>query len=126
MAIGYHEPYGDLSSQSQEHHRALTSLVEELEAIDWYQQRIAVSGDEPLRAILTHNRDEEMDHAMMLLEWLRRNMPPFEEKMKTYLFTTGPITQVEQQIEQAGAAARPMAGDASLGLGTAVKGNEPW
>lgn len=125
MATAYHEPYGELPPDAQNHHRALTSLAEELEAIDWYQQRIAVTTDEPLRAILAHNRDEEMEHAMMLLEWLRRNMPPFDEKMKTYLFTSAPITEIEQQAQAAGASEQTPAGS-SLGLGKAVKGNEPW
>ena len=72
-------------------HRALASLEEELEAIDYYHQRVDVSDDESLKAILAHNRDDEMEHAMMLLEWLRRAMPEFDVQMRKFLFTSGPL-----------------------------------
>jgi ferritin-like protein len=94
MSTGYHEE--GLSAHARENHRALASLIEELEAIDWYNQRVDVTGDEELRAILKHNRDEEMEHAAMTLEWLRRNMPVFSEELKTYLFTSGSITEAEE------------------------------
>jgi hypothetical protein len=128
MATGYHEPEGELPPLTRDQHRALTSMIEELQAIDWYNQRVAATPDEELKAILTHNRDEEMEHAMMLLEWLRRNMPPFEEKMTPYLFSSGPILMHEQQARQAGATPTTPAPPAaeSLGVGQAVKGTESW
>ena len=80
--------------------RAINSLKEELEAVDWYNQRVEASSDEELKAIMAHNRDEEIEHACMTLEWLRRNMDGWDEELKTYLFTSGPITSIEGQ-EQA-------------------------
>jgi hypothetical protein len=68
-------------------HRAIVSLIEELEAVDWYQQRADACTDEALKAILAHNRDEEKEHAAMLLEWIRRNDPAFSKELKDYLFT---------------------------------------
>ena len=95
----YHEPEGELSSRGRDLHRALTSFKEEIEAIDWYHQRWEASKDESLRAILAHNRDEEIEHACMTLEWLRRNMPHWDEVMRTYLFTTADITHIEEAKE---------------------------
>ena len=69
---GYHEPVGELSAKTRDFHRALQSLMEELEAIDWYNQRVDVCKDEELKKILIHNRDEEVEHAAMVIEWLRR------------------------------------------------------
>ena len=83
----YHEPVKELSTATREMHRAIISLVEELEAVDWYNQRVDVCTDEELKAILEHNRDEEKEHAAMLLEWMRRRDPGFEEEFKDYLFT---------------------------------------
>ena len=80
--------------------RAINSLKEELEAVDWYNQRVEASSDEELKAIMAHNRDEEIEHACMTLEWLRRNMDGWDEELKTYLFTSGPITSIKGQ-EQA-------------------------
>jgi len=77
-------------------HRALVSLIEELEAVDWYNQRAENADDDELRATLIHHRDEEIEHAMMNLEWIRRRFPKFQEHMKTYLFTEAPITEVEE------------------------------
>ncbi len=88
MALTYHEPVSELSAETREIHRAIATLDEELEAVDWYHQRIAVTGDEDLKAILVHNRDEEIEHAAMALEWLRRKMPGFDEELHTYLFTS--------------------------------------
>ena len=96
MAVRYHEPTSELSTETREIHRAISTLIEELEAVDWYQQRIDVTGDDDLRAILIHNRDEEMEHASMSLEWLRRRMPQFDQQLSTYLFTSQPITQIEE------------------------------
>ncbi len=91
----YHEPPQQVSEQTKNYTRALHSLQEEIEAVDWYQQRVDVTSDESLKAILAHNRDEEIEHACMALEWLRRNMPGWDEELKTYLFTDKPITGLE-------------------------------
>lgn len=88
---GYHEPVGELTSPTRDMHRAIVSLMEELEAVDWYNQRAAASTDPALRAILVHNRDEEKEHAAMLLEWIRRQDPVFSKELKDYLFTDKPI-----------------------------------
>lgn len=101
----YHEPPQELDAFTRDYTRALNSLKEEIEAVDWYQQRIAVSSNQQLRAILAHNRDEEMEHAAMSLEWLRRNMPGWDEKLRMYLFTTEPIPLVEEIAEKGGESA---------------------
>ncbi len=87
----YHEPPEQLSQKDRDYVRALNSLKEEIEAVDWYQQRIAVTQDEQLKAILEHNRDEEIEHACMTLEWLRRNMPGWDNELKENLFKEGKI-----------------------------------
>ncbi len=84
---GYHEPIEELSSETRDMHRAITSLMEELEAIDWYNQRVDACQDPELKAILAHNRDEEKEHAAMVLEWIRREDPTFSKELKDYLFT---------------------------------------
>src|SRR5512145_3437934 len=86
-----HEAAGALSAETIEMHRALTSLIEELEAIDWYAQRVDATGDEALRAVLAHNRDEEKEHAAMTLEWIRRRDPVFDRLLRRILFSPGPI-----------------------------------
>lgn len=86
-SVGYHEPIEELSNETRDMHRAIVSLMEELEAIDWYTQRADVCMDEELKAILEHNREEEKEHASMVLEWIRRKDPSFSEKLKDYLFT---------------------------------------
>ena len=96
----YHEPLELLNEKTRNITRAINSLKEELEAVDWYNQRVEASSDEELKAIMAHNRDEEIEHACMTLEWLRRNMDGWDEELKTYLFTSGPITSIEGQ-EQA-------------------------
>jgi uncharacterized protein len=93
---GFHESTEDLSPQTRDMHRAIVSLMEELEAIDWYQQRIDATKDDVLRTILAHNRDEEKEHASMVLEWIRRHDPAFDAHLKKYLFTTEPITEREE------------------------------
>lgn len=103
-------------------HRAIASLIEELEAINWYHQRVAVTQDIELKAILTHNRDEEVEHASMALEWLRRQLPQFDTNLKTYLFTSGSVTQVEQTSGASGG--QGAAPDASLGIGNLSKGGK--
>jgi ferritin-like protein len=85
---GYHEPISELSDETRDMHRAITSLMEELEAVDWYNQRMDACKDDELRAILQHNRDEEKEHAAMVLEWIRRKDPVLDKELKDYLFTT--------------------------------------
>ena len=84
---GYHEPIEEISDETRDMHRAITSLMEELEAVDWYNQRADACKDKDLKAILTHNRDEEKEHAAMVLEWIRRKDPSFDKELKDYLFT---------------------------------------
>lgn len=86
-SVGYHEPVEKLSDEVRDMHRAIVSLMEELEAIDWYNQRAEVCKDDALRAILRHNRDEEKEHASMVLEWIRRKDPKFSKELKDYLFS---------------------------------------
>ena len=91
----YHEPAEELSPEDRDLHRALTSLKEEIEAIDWYHQRVVRTKDETLREVLKHNRDEEIEHATMTIEWLRRNMSGWDDILRRYLFTEGPIAEEE-------------------------------
>lgn len=84
---GYHEPINELSDETRDMHRAITSLMEELEAVDWYNQRVDACKDAELKAILEHNRDEEKEHAAMVLEWIRRRDPKMNEELRDYLFT---------------------------------------
>ena len=82
-----HEAASDLSEATRDMHRAIVSLIEELEAVDWYQQRVDACKNPELRAILAHNRDEEKEHAAMVLEWIRRKDKRFSSELKDYLFT---------------------------------------
>ncbi|HJK89287.1 MAG TPA: ferritin-like domain-containing protein, partial [Polyangiaceae bacterium LLY-WYZ-15_(1-7)] len=93
---GYHEPVEVLSEETKDRHRAIISLMEELEAVDWYDQRVDATSDPELAELLAHNRDEEKEHAAMTLEWLRRRDPRLDEELRTYLFTEGPITHLEE------------------------------
>ena len=88
---GYHEPVKELSDDTRDMHRAIVSLMEELEAVDWYNQRVDACKDAALKNILEHNRDEEKEHAAMVLEWIRRKDPAFDKELQDYLFTEGPI-----------------------------------
>jgi ferritin-like protein len=88
---GYHEPVEKLSAATLDMHRAIVSLMEELEAVDWYNQRVDAATDPDLKKILAHNRDEEKEHAAMILEWIRRHDPAFEHELKDSLFKEGPI-----------------------------------
>ncbi|MCD6116329.1 ferritin [bacterium] len=88
---GYHEPVEELSGTTRDMHRALISLIEELEAVDWYNQRMDACKDEELKAVLKHNRDEEKEHAAMIMEWIRRNDAAFDHELKDYIFTEKPI-----------------------------------
>ncbi|MHB8454151.1 MAG: encapsulin-associated ferritin-like protein [Acidiferrobacterales bacterium] len=90
---GYHET--ELREETRDMHRAIVSLMEELEAADWYNQRIDACKDKELRAILAHNRDEEKEHASMLLEWIRRHDQTFDKQLRDYLFTDKPIVALE-------------------------------
>ena len=90
-SVGYHEPESELSDATRDMHRAIVSLMEELEAVDWYNQRADACKDPELKAILEHNRDEEKEHAAMVLEWIRRKDATFSKEMKEYLFTDMPI-----------------------------------
>jgi uncharacterized protein len=95
-----HAPRERLSPKTLAMHQAITSLMEELEAVDWYRQRADDCDDAELKAILLHNMREEIEHAAMALEWLRRNSEDFEKQLKTYLFTTGDITEAEEKAEK--------------------------
>ena len=86
-SVGYHEPVSELSDETRDMHRAIVSLMEELEAVDWYNQRADACKDAELKAILEHNRDEEKEHASMVLEWIRRKDQTFSKELKDYLFT---------------------------------------
>lgn len=93
---GYHEPIDELTDETRDFHRAIESLMEELEAVDWYQQRVDACKDKELAAILAHNRDEEIEHAAMVLEWIRRRNSKFDAELKEYLFTDKPIVDLEK------------------------------
>jgi len=108
--MDYHESLDVLDEKTMNISRAINSLKEELEAVNWYNQRVAATKDESLKAILAHNRDEEIEHACMALEWLRRNMPKWDEELRTYLFTTEEITSVEGSASASG--------DSSLRIGS--------
>jgi len=95
-----HERSDQLTPRTVDIHRAVVSLIEELEAVDWYNQRAEATQDPQLQAVLKHNRDEEIEHASMTLEWIRRNVAKFDESLKTYLFTKGDITAIEEKIEE--------------------------
>ncbi|MET0545002.1 MAG: encapsulin-associated ferritin-like protein [Caulobacterales bacterium] len=94
-----HVPRERLSKATLHLHYAIASLMEELEAVDWYRQRADDTDDADLKAVLLHNADEEIEHAAMVLEWIRRNDPKFDKQLREYLFTTAPITQVEKIAE---------------------------
>lgn len=88
---GYHEPIEELSDETRDMHRAIISLMEELEAVDWYNQRVDACKDDELKQILAHNRDVEKEHAAMVLEWIRRRDPAFDHELRDYLFKEGDI-----------------------------------
>ncbi len=126
MATGsaeLHEAGDSLRPETIERHRAIISLMEELEAVDWYDQRIDATQDPELRALLEHNRDEEKEHASMALEWPRRRDPALDRFLRMYLFTTEPIVEREAAHEENGSGASGPPGTAhSLGLGSLQKG----
>ena len=102
---GFHEEVSSLTPEVMDRHRAITSIMEELEAVDWYDQRVTATNDQSLADVLAHNRDEEKEHAAMTIEWLRRNDEVFAEQLATYLFTDAPITEVEDIAEGGGSGA---------------------
>lgn len=117
----YHEPYEILAPTTRDMHRALVSVMEELEAIDWYQQRADACDDEGLKQILLHNRDEEIEHAMMGLEWIRRRNPTLDSQMRRYLFTSGSILEVEESAaggHDHAHASKHLGSGGSLGIGS--------
>ena len=119
-SVGYHESEDKLRPETMDNHRALTSMQEELEAADWYDQRVDATSDPDLKEILAHNRDEEKEHASMTLEWIRRHDPALDRHLRTYLFTTEPVTEVEAEAAAAGEGA---VAPGSLGIGS-LKGRE--
>ena len=115
----FHESTDQLKPETMDRHRAIVSIMEELEAVDWYDQRVDAAGDAELRAILAHNRDEEKEHATMTLEWLRRRDPGWDEQLRKYLFTDKPIMEVEHAAEGGEANGEGAdRGDGSLGIGS--------
>jgi uncharacterized protein len=114
-----HVPREVLTQEGRLLHYAITSLKEELDAVDWYRQRADDTEDEQLREILLHNMREEMEHAAMVLEWIRRRNADFAGHLKTYLFTDTPIVGIERAAEgrdKPGAAATPASGSGSAGV----------
>jgi hypothetical protein len=129
---GLHEAADLLDEETIDHHRAMTSLCEELEAVDWYDQRVKATSDPTLAEVLAHNRDEEKEHASMTLEWLRRRDPKLDQHLRTYLFTSGSILDIETEADPApepdpdrgpGAATDVGPTSGSLGIGS-LKGRE--
>ncbi len=114
-----HEERGELTTETIDRHRAISSLREEFEAIDWYDQRVDATSDTDLREILAHNRDEEKEHAVMILEWLRRRDPTLDEMLRTYLFTKGEITTIEEAQQPDDPESLITGG--SLGIGSLIK-----
>jgi ferritin-like protein len=99
QSAGFHESAELLAPETIDRHRAIASIQEELEAVDWYDQRVDATSDSSLAAVLAHNRDEEKEHAAMTLEWLRRHDPVLARHLRTYLFTAEPVTQIESEAE---------------------------
>lgn len=118
-----HEDPDRLGPEVIDQHRAIVSLMEELEAVDWYNQRAKATGNPELRAILEHNRDEEKEHAMMTLEWLRRVDPKLNDHMRTFLFKRGSITGAEEAMAGGGGGDESggAPSDGSLGIGSLRK-----
>jgi ferritin-like protein len=112
-----HESESVLKPETIDRHRAVVSIMEEFEAIDWYDQRIDAARDQELKDLLAHNRDEEKEHASMMLEWLRRHDAKLDEHLRTYLFTNKSLLEIEEEAEgKEGGKQSP--GDGSLGIGS--------
>jgi uncharacterized protein len=124
QSAGLHEPEDRLSPATIDRHRAIVSLQEELEAVDWYDQRVKATTNPELAAILAHNRDEEKEHASMVLEWLRRQDPVLDRHLRTYLFTSEPVTEIETEAESGDETPAIDAESGSLGIGS-LKGAQP-
>ena len=121
-----HESEQTLKPGTIDRHRAVVSIMEELEAVDWYDQRIDAAADQELKELLAHNRDEEKEHASMMLEWLRRRDPKLDEHMRTYLFTNKPLLEIEEEAEGHGKGkCGGEAADGSLGIGSLRMSNDP-
>lgn len=120
---GLHEAAEDLSQETHDMHRALISLQEELEAVDWYRQRADACGDAHLKSLLIHNMQEEMEHAAMLIEWVRRADSQFDTQLRTYLFTEAPVTEVEEVAEAEESTPKPGAAVLMPTIG-ALKGKQ--
>jgi ferritin-like protein len=112
-----HEDPKHLHPDTIDRHRAIVSLMEELEAVDWYDQRIDAAHDQQLKELLAHNRDEEKEHASMVLEWLRRHDAKLDEHLRTYLFTDGSLLEIEHEAEHGGGDNGKGSGDGSLNIG---------
>lgn len=117
-SAGLHESSDRLRPETIDQHRALVSIQEELEAVDWYNQRADATDDAALAAVLAHNRDEEKEHAVMTLEWLRRGDPVLDRYLRTYLFTEVDITEIEHEAEHEEGGVGDAGGDLSLGIGS--------
>ncbi len=116
--MSYYEPYSELSTSAKDVGRVITSLREELEAIDYYNQRADVTKDSTVAGLMIHNRNEEIEHAVMLIEWLRRTIPEFDKELRQYLFTEGSLLEME---EGAAGGEGGGGGPASLGIGSLKK-----
>jgi len=114
----YHEPLDLLSEGTRNLHRAIVSLCEELEAVDWYNQRAEACSDEELRAVITHNKNEEIEHAMMNLEWIRRHSAVFDGNIATYINSKGPILAVEKAAAGGAGSGEVASTSSSLGIGS--------
>ena len=124
-SAGYHEAESKLRPETQDNHRALTSMQEELEAADWYDQRVDAATDQGLKEILAHNRDEEKEHFAMLVEWYRRRDAKMDAHLKEYLFTSGSLIALEKAGagDGDGGADAAEGGAGSLGIGS-LKGGQ--
>ncbi|MCC3144489.1 ferritin-like domain-containing protein [Halanaerobium sp. Z-7514] len=123
--MSYHEPEDKLTPEAIDYHRIIKSVIEELEAVDWYNQRAVATDDPDVEAIVAHNRDEEIEHACMGLEWLRRNSEVWDEMLRTFLFTDAKITEIEEdEMAEGEEEANPASNsNGSLGLGS-MRGGE--
>jgi uncharacterized protein len=118
----FHESEQRLKPETMDRHRAIVSIMEELEAVDWYDQRVDAATDDELRAILAHNRDEEKEHAAMALEWLRRRDPQLDRHLRNYLFIDRNVLEREEELDAAGEPQPAPAADGSLGIGSLRQG----
>jgi ferritin-like protein len=118
QSAGFHESTELLRPETLDRHRAIVSIMEELDAVDWYDQRIDAAKDEDLQKILAHNRDEEKEHAAMVLEWLRRRDPAFDRMLRQYLFNDQPILEREEAVDSGEGGDAAGSSDGSLGIGS--------